>query len=217
MKHKKRLALLIVLLALLIPAATAIAAYSKTFTLKAEITLSLPDATAEPTSSPTPEPTPTPDPGKQVKIVYHSSYDNNSVTRYAPRKSTITLEGELFQRDWYKLIGWSSRPYGRFAEFNLGDTYRTGSNTEHFYAVWEFDWNWFDPWPWGRYGSGMEYGGGSDPAAPEEETPAPATETPSPEAQTPSPAEATPSPGTDGADTPSPSPPNEPTPALEGG
>ena len=218
MNRKKTLAFLAFILMLLVPATAAVAAYSKTFTLKADVTLELPEATPEPTPTPTPEPTPTPDPGKQVKIVYHSGYNHESITKYAPRRSTISLEGELFTRSWHKQVGWTTWPYGSYVEYDFGDSFRTGTNTEHFYAVWEYDWGWVDPWPWGWYGSGMSYGDGSAPDATEEETPVPeeatpAAETPPSESDTsPSPADDTPSPS---AGTPAPE--STPAPAGEGG
>ncbi len=222
MNRKKTLALLAFILVLLVPASAAVAAYSKTFTLTADVTRELPEATPEPTPTPTPEPTPTPDPSKQVKIVYHSGYDNDSITEYAPRRSTITLEGELFTRSWYKQIGWTTWPYSSFVEYEFGDSFRTGTNTEHFYAVWEYDWGWLDPWPWDWYGSSMSYDDGSSPDITEEETPtpeatAPTEDTPSPEDNTPSPVSDTPSP--DGSiDTPVPDgSSNTPAPAGEDG
>lgn len=141
MKQKKRLALLAFVLFIMIPMSYAIAAYSKTFTLTAEVTLQLPDvtptATPSPTPEPTPEPTPTPDPSKQIRVVYHAGYSNTVVEDSAPRKSSFTLPGALFERDGYKQIGWTSSSNGTTVEFAFGDTQATGNNTLHFYAVWE--------------------------------------------------------------------------------
>lgn len=200
MNRKKNLVLLAFILALLIPASAALAAYSRTFTLKADVTLEIPEPTAEPTPTPTQEPTPTPDPANQVKIVYHAGYNNDSITEYAQRRSTVTLEGELFTRSLYKQVGWSTWPYSNYVEYEFGDSFRTGTSTEHFYAVWEYDWGWFDPWPWGWYGSSMSYGT-FDSALPEEATVSPAEDTPALSDGTPSPAADTPSPADD---TPSP-------------
>ncbi len=144
MNRNKRLALLVSMLLLLIPISSAIAAYSKTFTLTADVTLTLPDATPTPTA----EPTPTPNSGKQVRIVYHSGYSNATIEDSVPRRSTFTLPGVLFERDNYVQIGWSTWPYSSFVEYNFGDTYRVNTHAEHFYAVWEYNWSWDDPWPW---------------------------------------------------------------------
>jgi hypothetical protein len=215
MNRNKRLALLVAILFMLIPLSYAIAAYSKTFTLTADVTLRLPDATPTPTIAPTP----TPDPRKQVRIVYHAGYySNEQIVDSAPRRSTITLPDVLFERDSYVQVGWSTWPYSSFVEYDFGDTYSVYTRTEHFYAVWEYDWSW-NPWGGGQWPWYSYYSAWDEPAEDDWDTlgsptPEPESITPSPEPESttpsPTPESATPSP----ADTVSPTPEGTTAPAA---
>ena len=89
--------------------------------------------------------------------MYHAGYySDEEIESSAPRRSNMTLPGALFERDGYKQIGWATWPYSSIVEYGFGDTYRTQTSTVHFYAVWQFDWDWFDAMSLPSQGAGTD-------------------------------------------------------------
>jgi len=190
----RRFVLLFCIVSLLLPLSVAAAAYSRTFHLTADVSLELPE--------PVVTPTPVPD-DKTVRIVYHAGYySNEQIEDSAPRRSSFTLPGALFERDGYQQIGWSTWPYSSFVQYEFGDTCRTNTNTLHFYAVWQYDWDWDSLSPFDSL-----YGTDSASESFVSDTPEAADETPSPDLSTPesnTPEPDTPQPDTPAPDTPAP-------------
>ncbi|MBC8570621.1 MBG domain-containing protein [Zongyangia hominis] len=79
------------------------------------------------------------DPANVARLVYDANYGSpaETLTWMVERYDTVILAGDIFTREGYDLLGWSTKKQATEPDYLPGDEFTIVNDTEHLYAVWK--------------------------------------------------------------------------------